>query len=128
MIKGKAKLEFGDGTIQMVPAFRVDGVGAMCFNSVNPHEIGGRESLTLEWSPNDSEVIMTFTNHKSVLTLIEELSGIYHYLLEYALKGEKALPDEHWGRKMELDFDKFMIPKPEPEFLKKNFVIPDTRE
>lgn len=128
MIKGKAKLEFGDGTIQMVPAFRIDGIGAVCFSSVNPHEIGGHEPLTENWSPNESEVIMTFTNHQSVKVLIEELADIYKYLLDYALKGESALPDEHWGRKMELDFDKFMVPKPEPEFLKKDFVFPDTHE
>lgn len=80
------------------------------------------------WTPNDADVIMTFTNRESVMVLIEELSCIYKYLLDYEVKGEKAMPDEHWGRKMELDFDKFMVPKSEPEFLKKDFVFPDTHE
>lgn len=106
MIKGKAKLEFGTGTICMVPSIRIDGIGALHLRSCEPHEIGKLEPMPKTWAPTQSEVIMTFTNHKSVEALIIELSHVYKSLLEYECRG--TLPDEHWGREIDLDYDSFM--------------------
>ena len=103
MIKGKAKLEFGTGTISMVPCLREDGVAALCLCSSEPHNIGELGTLSDNWTPNDSQVIMTFTNMSSVKALIMDLAEIMRYF-----RHPEQLTADYWGRKIEMDFDSFI--------------------
>lgn len=108
MIKGKAKLEFGTGTVCMRSAIRRDGVGALFLKSCEPHEIGILIPAGDDWKAEDSEVIMTFTNPESVEAVITELAWVYKYLLKYGCSGESSVPDDFWSNEVDLDFDAFM--------------------
>lgn len=103
MIKGKAKLEFGTGTIAMVPCLREDGVSALCLVSTDPHEIGSLGALPQDWTPDKSQVIMTFTNISSVKALIMDLAEIIKFL-----KHPDQLPDDYWGDRIDMNFDAFL--------------------
>ena len=103
MIKGKAKLEFGTGTIAMVPCFREDGIAALCLTSVEPHEIGSLGALPKDWTPEKSQVIMTFDNFASAKALIMDLAEILRYF-----RNNGEMPNDYWGDKIILDFDKFL--------------------
>lgn len=103
MIKGKAKLEFGTGTVSMVPCLREDGLAALCLRSTEPRAIGSHSSLPEDWTPEDSQVIMTFTNISSVKTLIMNLVDIMSYF-----RHPEQITDDYWGREVKMDFDSFM--------------------
>jgi hypothetical protein len=108
VIKGKAKLEFGTGTICMRPCIREDGIGALFLCSSEPHNIGVLVPAGDDWKPENSEVVMTFTNPKSVKALITDLAWVYKYLLKYGCSGANSIPEDFWARKIELDFDAFL--------------------
>lgn len=103
MIKGKAKLEFGTGTIAMTPCLREDGVAALCLRSAEKHDIDSHDALPDDWTPAESQVIMTFTNMSSVKALIMDLAEIMRYF-----RHPEQITAEYWGREIEMDFDSFM--------------------
>jgi hypothetical protein len=106
-IKGKAIVEFGTGSVSLVPLIRDDGLGVLCLASGEPGEIGRREAIPEDWTPAQADVILTFTNHESILTLIHNLSEVYKMTLEHAVN-PALIPDEYWGRRVEFDLEKFM--------------------
>ena len=107
MIIGKAKLEFGTGSIGMTPVIRDDGVGALCMISAEAGEVGRRDELPEDWTPAQAEVIMTFTNPESVLGVINNLAEVYKMILDQTVN-PNLIPDDYWARNINLDFDAFM--------------------
>ena len=100
MIRGKAKMEFGNGDIRMTSCLSGE-TGALCCITQEPHEIGERIPIDDTWSSKEAEVIMTFTNPKSIDALIAELTDVRDMMTGTY---DKELM-EHEGL---LDFDSFM--------------------
>lgn len=100
MIKGKAKMEFGNGDIRMTACLSGE-TGALCCITQESHEIGERVPIDDTWSSKEAEVIMTFTKPESIDALIAELTDVRDMMTGVY---DKELT-EHEGL---LDFDSFM--------------------
>lgn len=98
-IKGRAKIEFGTGDIRITPVLN-NGCGAVCLKTETATPIGTALS-NADWQPELSEVIMTFSDTRSIDVLIQKL---------HAAKGfmEGDLPEDGRQIDRELDLDSFM--------------------
>lgn len=101
MIKGKAKMEFGNGDIRMT-ALCSHGTGALCCITQEPHVIGEKIPIFDTWSTKDAEVIMTFTKTESIDALIAELKDVKLFMQGEFPKLDIEKSDTP------LDFDSFM--------------------
>ena len=101
MIKGKAKLEFGTGDIQMTSALS-NGIGALCCITQEPHEIGERVPVEDSWNVDQAEVVLTFTKPESIDALIDELQDV-----RAMMDGTYPFEEQNY-REGILDFDAFM--------------------
>ena len=89
MIQGKAKLEFGNGDIWVLPMFKKDGTGKLLLCSTHPGKVGQAVEIPENFDPNVAEVVMTFTNSGSVMVVIRQLLDIYDWLLQHEIEKEK---------------------------------------
>ena len=101
MIKGKAKMEFGTGDIRMTTCYSYE-IGALCCITQPIHQIGERVPVEDTWSPNEAEVIMTFSKVESIDALIEELQDIKKLMLGQFPKEGKI------DHEAPFDFDAFI--------------------
>lgn len=86
MIKGKAKLEFGNGDIRLTPVM-ISGVGALCCVTQDLEDIDSYRQfkslygdLIVQDAVNNSEVILTFSNVESVDILIAMLKRVRMFM------------------------------------------------
>lgn len=100
MIKGKAKLEFGTGDIRMTSCLG-NGIGAVCCVTHAPQVIGSAMTVEDDWSPSNSEVILTFTKVESIDVLIKKLNETKQYMLGNVPNNVKYIDGP-------LDFDAFL--------------------
>lgn len=76
MIKGKAKLEMGTGDIKITAALVKDSIGLLCFATEEPHKIGEIVKNEMTWTPNKSQVILSFSKVESIDVLIKNLEEV----------------------------------------------------
>lgn len=103
MIKGKAKIEFGTGTVEILPVIRDDGVMALVLKSCEPKEIGSTRPIPEDYKLSDAQVIMAFTNVLSIKSVIENLAALWRMKNGY----KPGNYDEVIGA-IDLDFDNFL--------------------
>jgi len=103
MIRGKAKLEFGVGDIKITQALRKDGIGALCFVTQEQREIGERVDNEKSWTPNESQVIFTFSKVDSIDVLIDNLEEVKR------LMNGNFDERNYYSSIDEMDFDSFLI-------------------
>lgn len=105
MIKGKAKVEFGNGTVQTWGVCVDDGVnniGALClYSTYQPHDIGSTEPILPDTTPDNADVILTFSKPESIDVLIRELTDLKSLML-----GRYEGPIDEYDKPF--DFDRFL--------------------
>lgn len=96
MIKGLAKLEFGNGDIRMTSVLS-NQVGALVCLTQDKHKIGETVPIEDDWHINiQAEVILTFTKVESIDVVILKLNEI------------KAMMDGTYNFKDGKEFDQLL--------------------
>lgn len=98
-IKGKAKVEMGTGDVRITPVLS-DGIGAICLRTKETGEIGANLSND-GWSPSQSEVIIAFSDVRSIDVFIQKLHAAREFM-------QGNIPYDGRQQVDDVDLDSFM--------------------
>lgn len=90
MVHGNALIEMGKGSTKMLSFAWEDGTGGLSLRASEPGEIGRTEPTPEDWTPEDSDVLITFDNPESVMNFIKSL----HEVLAFMKKAKEEANNE----------------------------------
>ena len=80
MVHGKALIEMGKGSTRMHSFAWGDGTGGLSLRATEPGEIGRHMPTPDDWTPENSDVLITFDNPESVHNFIKSLHEVLAWM------------------------------------------------
>ena len=72
----RAVVEFGNGTVLLVPRLTVEGIGLLGLDMCEPHEIGNFVEFNEPYDINTCPIVLAFHKIESLDVVIEDLKRI----------------------------------------------------